>query len=51
MLAGKRSTEGGVHFETEEISFIDARNKAVRTKFYEYRSKVLVVRVARLNGN
>jgi len=35
----------------EEISFIDARNQAIRTKFWEYRSKVLVVRVTRLNGN
>lgn len=35
----------------EKISFIDARNKAVRTKFWEYRSKVSVVRVTKLNGN
>lgn len=32
----------------EEISFIDTRNKAVRTRFWEYRNKVLVVRVTRL---
>jgi len=34
----------------EEISFIDARNRAVRMTFWEYMSKVLVVRVTRLNG-
>lgn len=52
-LAGEKETGYVENIPAiEEIkfhSFIDARNKATRRKFCEYRSKILVV--TRLNGN